>query len=69
MGYKDRWNSKKYDSILIRFPLGTKREFKRLFPGVPFNSFVVNLVVSRLVLADKQFSDPVDQPITEKQDL
>lgn len=65
MGYKDRWNKKKYDSTLIRFPLGTIREFKRLFPGIPFNGFVVNLVVSRLLMADQQFLDPVDREITK----
>lgn len=65
MAYKDRWNKIKYDSVNIRFPSGTRRKFKSLFPGVSFNGFVVNLVTSRLLMADQQFSDPVDQQKTK----
>lgn len=68
LGYKDRWNRKKYDSVNIRFPSGTRRKFKALFPGIAFNGFVVNLVVSRLLMADQQFSDPDDSQVTENQE-
>lgn len=68
MGYKDRWNRKKYDETTIRFPSGTRQKFKRLFPDVAFNGFVVNLVVSRLLMADQQFSDPDDPQVTESKD-
>lgn len=52
MGNKDKWNSRNYDCVSIRFPKGTKTRFKQLYPGVPFNSFVVNLLTSRLVVAE-----------------
>lgn len=59
MGAKDKWNARNYDCISIRFPKGTKRRFKSLFPGVPFNSYIVNLLISRLVIAemDKSAAD------------
>lgn len=69
MGYKDRWNRKKYDETTIRFPSGTRQKFKHLFPGVSFNGFVVNLVVSRLLMADQQFSDHDDSQVTESKNL
>lgn len=59
MGAKDKWNQRNYDCVTIRFPKGTKTRFKRLFPGVPFNSYVVNLLISRLVVneLDESFAE------------
>lgn len=61
MGAKDKWNARNYDCVSIRFPKGTKTRFKQLYPGVPFNSFVVNLLVSRLVLAEHIKSETEDK--------
>lgn len=52
MGSKDKWNARNYDCVSIRFPKGTKTRFKKLFPGVSFNSYVVNLLISRLVYTE-----------------
>ena len=49
---KDKWNARNYDCVSIRFPKGTKTRFKQLFPGVPFNSFVVNLLTSKMMDAE-----------------
>lgn len=59
MGAKDKWNQRNYDCVTIRFPKGTKTRFKRLFPGVPFNSYVVNLLISRLIVneLDESFAE------------
>lgn len=57
MSSKDKWNQRNYDCVSIRFPKGTKTKFKKLFPGVPFNSYVVNLLISQLVVAEEMFSE------------
>lgn len=61
MGAKDKWNARNYDCVSIRFPKGTKTRFKQLYPGVPFNSYVVNLLISRLVLAEHIKSEMEDK--------
>ncbi len=61
MGSKDKWNARNYDCVSIRFPKGTKTRFKQLFPGVPFNSYVVNLLTSRLVVAEFAKSEKEDK--------
>lgn len=61
MGSKDTWNARNYDCVSIRFPKGTKTRFKQLFPGVPFNSYVVNLLTSRLVVAEFAKSEKEDK--------
>lgn len=54
----DEYNRKAYDQKLIRFPAGTVARFRELFKDeVSFNGWVVNLVVSRLVVAEKMFSE------------
>lgn len=68
MGYKDNWNKKKYDSVNIRFPSGTKARFIELFGSdVSFNGWVVGLVTSRLLLKEYFFADkrlpPGDDPL------
>lgn len=63
MGARDKWNQKNYDCVTIRFPKGTKRHFKALFPGVSFNGWVSNLVTMKLVLTeepDDYIYDPAD---------
>lgn len=53
MGRRDRYNKSAYDQHLIRFPRGTLQRFKDLFGGeVSFNSWVSNLVTSRLVMKE-----------------
>lgn len=61
MGSKDKWNARNYDCVSIRFPKGTKLRFKQLFPGVPFNSYVVNLLTSRLIIAENSKSEKADK--------
>lgn len=61
MSSKDKWNARNYDCVSIRFPKGTKTRFKQLFPGVPFNSYVVNLLTSRLVVAEFSKSEKEDK--------
>lgn len=54
----DEYNRKAYDQMLIRFPAGTVARFRELFKDeVSFNGWVVNLVVSRLVVAERMFSE------------
>ena len=54
----DEYNRKAYDQKLIRFPAGTVKKFHELFKDeISFNGWVVNLVISRLLMADKQFTD------------
>lgn len=51
----DEYNKRSYDQRLIRFPKGTIRKFHELFEDdVPFNSWVVNLVTSRLLLTEEK---------------
>lgn len=61
MSGKDKWNARNYDCVSIRFPKGTKTRFKQLYPGVPFNSYVVNLLTSRLVIAEFCKSEKEDK--------
>lgn len=61
MGRKDKWNQRNYDSATIRFPKGTKTRFHTLFPGVPFNSFVVNLLNSRMVIAEMDHENELNK--------
>lgn len=57
----DEYNRKAYDQKLIRFPAGTVKRFKELFKNdVSFNGWVVNLVISRLVMAENQFTENND---------
>lgn len=52
----DEFNKKAYDQVLIRFPKGTKTLFVKLFKNeVAFNSWVVNLVVSRLLFYQEYY--------------
>ena len=52
----DEYNRKAYDQKLIRFPAGTVTRFRELFKDeVSFNGWVVNLVISRLVVEEKMF--------------
>lgn len=54
----NEYNRKAYDQKLIRFPVGTVKRFKELFKDdVSFNGWVVNLVISRLVMAENQFTE------------
>lgn len=63
MSSKDKWNQRNYDCVSIRFPKGTKTKFKRLFPGVPFNSYVVNLLISRLIIAENSMDEKANKTI------
>lgn len=63
MSSKDKWNQRNYDCVSIRFPKGTKTKFKRLFPGVPFNSYVVNLLISRLIIAENSKDEKANKTI------
>lgn len=57
----DEYNRRAYDQKLIRFPAGTINKFHQLFKNeVSFNGWVVNLVTSRLVWAEQQFSEKED---------
>lgn len=54
---QNEFNKRAYDQRLIRFPKGTLQKFHELFADdVPFNSWVVNLVTSRLVLREEKES-------------
>lgn len=57
----DEYNRRAYDQKLIRFPLGTVKRFKELFKdNVSFNGWVVSLVISRLDMAENQFTEKND---------
>lgn len=50
-----QFNKQAYDQRLIRFPKGTIKRFKELFADdVKFNSWVVNLVTSRLLMTEEK---------------
>ena len=50
-----QFNKQAYDQRLIRFPKGTIKRFKELFADdVKFNSWVVNLVISRLLMTEEK---------------
>lgn len=52
---QNEFNRKAYDQRLIRFPKGTIKRFKELFADdVKFNSWVVNLVTSRLLMTEEK---------------
>lgn len=52
---QNEFNKNNYDQRLIRFPKGTIKRFKELFADdVKFNSWVVNLVTSRLLMTEEK---------------
>lgn len=52
---QNEFNRQAYDQRLIRFPKGTIKRFKELFSDdVKFNSWVVNLVTSRLLMTEEK---------------
>ena len=61
---QNKWNKEAYDQVLIRFPKGTRERFKSIWgSGVSFNGWVVNLVVSRLLVKEMYYPDkPMPYP-------
>lgn len=58
MSYKDKWNKNNYQTIGIRFPVGTTQKFRDLFGNeVSFNGWVVQLVTSRLLMKEWLYPD------------
>lgn len=52
---QNEFNKVAYDQRLIRFPKGTIKRFKELYADdVKFNSWVVNLVTSRLLMTEEK---------------